>query len=77
MADEACNLKIQALEFKHQALKDDFDEQRANVIELTTTISKISSTLNSIKYSLFGALCLGLLQIMGVSDFLKLIIFKV
>ena len=71
--DGECNLRLQALELNQTALKERIENHDDNLDELTNPIGNIKYTLNSIKYTLFGAFLVYLLQVFGLKEFLTMV----
>lgn len=71
MTDAACDLKIQALQIKHDTLAREFETHKAEVNTIRQSMFDIQKTLLSIKYSIMGAFGFYILQSIGLIELIK------
>lgn len=74
--DEACNLRLQALELEQKAHKALLEKREANELILTNGLNNINKTLLQAKTAVYTTAAVILLQSLGVFETLKLLLFK-
>ena len=76
MPDEACNMKILALQLKNETLEREFAVHKTEFNSVRLSMGNIERTLSRIQHSILGAIGFYLMQAIGLTELLKAVLIR-